>query len=182
MPNALPPFFWPLDPLSPNIRTLRGYVLLYARRTDEAIAQLLEVIGGEPGRPTGYIPLADAYEVRGDLRKAVGAARNGVRFTQQASFALSQLGHALATSGQDFEAREILSTLQDRYNSRRCKANEVAAVYAGWKDVTNTLDWLERGLPTRDVELSTLRVSVPYLFARDIPRFVDLLRTVKLLS
>lgn len=171
-----------LDPLSSNIRTLRGYVLLYAQRTDEAIAQLLEVIGGEPGRPTAYIPLADAYEVRGDLGRAVEAARNGVRFTQQASFALSQLGHALATSGQDLEAREILSNLLDRYNAGRCKANEVAAVYAGWKDAAPTLDWLERGLPTRDVELSALRVSVPYRFLRDTPRFIDLLKTVKLLS
>jgi len=171
-----------LDPLSPNVRTSRGYALLYAGRVDEAIAQLLDVVGGEPGRSTGYIPLADAYEVKGDLPKAVESSRNGVRFAHQASFALSQLGHALAASGQDYEARQILATLLDRYNSRKCKANEIAAVYAGWKDAVTTLDWLERGLPTRDVELSTLRVSVPYRFMRENPRFIDLLKTVKLLS
>jgi hypothetical protein len=140
------------------------------------------VVASEPGRPTGYIPLADSYEVKGDLSKAIEAARAGVRYSKRASFALSQLAHAIAATGGDPEARDILAELERRYEAGKCKANEVAAVYAGWKDTERTLDWLERGVPTRDVELSAIRVSVPYRFLHDESRFQRLLRTVNLSS
>jgi tetratricopeptide (TPR) repeat protein len=92
---------------------------------------------------------------------------------------LSSLGHLLAVSGREREARELLEELL-----AQAEATDVtffaALVYAGLGDADAALDWLQRAVDARSGFVRYLFVEPRLDPLRDNPRFVALLERVGL--
>jgi serine/threonine protein kinase/tetratricopeptide (TPR) repeat protein len=169
-----------LDPLDRSLGIARGSILLYSGNVDDAILQYRLVQSYDPAHSNVYVPLSVAYVAKGLFPDARDAAVRAVALTGGASFALSQLGHVEAASGHYNEAMQILDQLKGRYDAGLAAAAEVAGVYEGWRDVANTLDWLERGAQTHDTSLIILNVSPEFTFLQKERRFQELVRKLNL--
>lgn len=60
-----------LDPLSLSVNTQKGSLLWLARRCDEAIEQLLQVVELDPNYPTSHFFLGLDYETKGMYEEAI---------------------------------------------------------------------------------------------------------------
>lgn len=169
-----------LDPQDRSIAIARGSILLYQGRTQEAIEQYRFVEAAEPAHSNVYVPLSRALEVAGDYQGAAAAAQRAVELTGRASFALSQMGHVYAISGDEGRAGDILVELENRHRAGRATASEIAAIHAGRRDAESSLQWLELGLANRDYSLPILLVDPHYAFLRSQTRFEALAKQVGL--
>jgi tetratricopeptide (TPR) repeat protein/tRNA A-37 threonylcarbamoyl transferase component Bud32 len=169
-----------LDPFDRSQQIARGTILLDQGRVDEAISQYRMVVSYDPAHSNAYVPLSCAYAAKGLLPEAIEAASRAIALTNRASFALSQLGHLYALSGQNDQARKILAELEHRYQSGMASACEIAAVYAGWRESSKTLEWLARAIPARDTVLTILKVDPQFAFLRSDLRLEAILVRVRL--
>jgi TolB-like protein/DNA-binding winged helix-turn-helix (wHTH) protein/Flp pilus assembly protein TadD len=161
-----------LNPLSPAAGAGLGSALAHAGRLPEAVRQLRSVLELEPtfGQAHSYLGLA--YLMSGTIDEAIAefqlAARDG------------SLGHAYASAGRTAEARAVLEELRDASRQRYVSPYEFALVLVGLGDRNAALDWLERGLDTRAVKLSMVKVDPRFTLLHQEPRFRALLSRMKL--
>jgi tetratricopeptide (TPR) repeat protein len=90
------------------------------------------------------------------------------------------LGYALAKSGKQTEARAVLEELLKLSTERYVPSYNIALIYNGLGEREQTLAWLERAYEQRDARLIFLKVEPKWNNLRSDPRFVDLLRRVRL--
>jgi len=162
-----------LDPLNPRSRSLLGEALFFARRYEEAIAALGEVLSLESGfkRAAGFRGLA--YYARGDFR----SARSSCEATPD--FWASQWCLAVAYDklGQHGDAEATLKKLQTTYGDSG--AYQYAAVYAQWGDRAQALQWLDSALRLLDPGLIYLKTDPLMDPLRKEPRFQAIMRELK---
>lgn len=169
-----------LDPLDPAFATLRADVLLAMGRTDQAIEQHRRLLSADPAYANGYVQLSCAYAAKRLLPQAIEAAQRAADLTGRASFALAQLGHVLALAGQADAAANILQELERRYRAGQASPSEVAQIYLGRGDLDKAFEWLARGVPVHDFELTGLKVDSQYGVLRGDPRYRALLARIQL--
>ena len=170
-----------LDPFDPSVQIERGNILLHMNRADDAIAQQRSALSANAGHGNGWVQLSSSYAQKGLLPDAIEAARRAAELPPAGqSFALAQLGYTCALAGRYQEAAEIRDKLESRFQTGQASAGEVAAIYCGWHDRDRALEWLERGVPLRDVELTALKVDSQFSFLRGDPRYRSLLAEVHL--
>jgi TolB-like protein/Flp pilus assembly protein TadD len=167
-----------LDPFDPALRIARGINLTYSGHALQAV-ELLQLLAAEdPDHTNVFNPLSCALEAAGRYPEAIRVAELGVQLTNRKSFMLSQLGHLYALTRQDALARQILAELLTQVDAGLASPAEVASVYAGWKDTANTLDWLEKGLPGRQLGSLYLAVDPQVDFLRHNQRFQVILAKI----
>jgi len=167
-----------LDPFDPALRIARGINLTYSGRAREAVDQLRLLAAEDPEHTNVFPPLSCALEVIGQYREATQAAEMGVQLSNRQSFTLSQLGHIYALAGRGEEARNILAELLRQVDTGHASPAEVAMVYAGWKDTSNTLIWLEKGLVGHERGPLLLAVDPQVDFLRHNPKFKEILAKI----
>jgi TolB-like protein len=165
------------DPLSLLIKTNLNYVLLDARRWDEAILQAEDILS------SGDYPSLFGNNWIGMLRarRAEEAAVLVVRWAEATGRDLEsaqELGELFIRSmayGEDVE-------LTDELIERTGIGAEVPEVYAALGDAENTIRSLEEALFTGVGFRSLLSMGInpSYDFVRDDPRFVALLKEIGL--
>ena len=89
------------------------------------------------------------------------------------------LGYAYAIAGEKEEARRILDELLSDSRRGPFPALPVAQVYIGLGEKDAAFEWLGKAVDQRDLDL-TLRWDSPYEVLRADPRYVNLLRRMKL--
>jgi tetratricopeptide (TPR) repeat protein len=169
-----------LDPLSLIINANGGSILYHARRYDEAVAALREVIKME----TDFVParyrLGVAYVALEMYPEAAAEFREVEKLSAGSPLALAALGYTCARSGRRNEAQKILGRLTEMSKRRYVPPANVAEVYAGLGEHEQALDWLERACDERDHALVRLVVNPWWDNLRSEPRFQKLLRRVGL--
>ncbi len=169
-----------LDPLSLIISASLGGTLYFARRHDEAMRPLLQAIEIDPDFALAHAWLAGAYLEKGMLEKAVAECRKAESLARGGTYTISWLGHSLAVNGQTAEAREIAERLISESRERYVSSYHIAVVYAGLKDGTTTMHWLEKAFEERDNWLVWLGVHPAFDSVRGLPGFGELLKRVGL--
>jgi len=159
-----------LDPLSPRRRWTVALVLYYARRYDEAIAQVRWTLDVDPTYDAAYQTLAQCYEGKGDLKEAIEAYLRSPRSP-------GNLGHAYAVAGRTSEAQRVLADLQQRYQRTGDGSAQIAMVYIGLGDFDHAFEWLDTAYRRR-AWLGTLKVAPVWDQLRSDPRFGSLLAKV----
>jgi serine/threonine-protein kinase len=166
-----------LEPMSLMINSTRGWILHYAGRRQEAVEQFRKTIGMDSGFCAARWLLGYAYEALGHHAEAIAEFREARRLDQTPAI-LSSLGHALAISGHEDEARAVLEEL-DRMALRRYVSPESQAlVYLGLKECDRAMDWLERAFEDRSSYLILINVDPRLAPLRTDPRFTRLLKTI----
>jgi len=103
--------------------------LASARRYDEAIQQLRNIIELEPSFGTAHFFLGVTYTAKGMYREAIEAYRKAISIDGKPTSILCFLGYALARSGRPDEAQVILDRLKT--GREYVSPAELAALYVG---------------------------------------------------
>ena len=169
-----------LDPMSPVYNTLEAAYLLEAGRRDEARVRLNRALDIAPG--FWYAHCTEALLDLADHKTDEGIAelRRGVVLADGTTRPLALLGSHLARIGRRDEARAILNQLLALAKSRYVSPSSIATVYAALGDVEAALDALDQAFLARDTRLIFLKDDRRLASLRQAPRFVALMRKLKL--
>ncbi|MGD9561603.1 MAG: tetratricopeptide repeat protein [Pyrinomonadaceae bacterium] len=162
-----------LDPFSPVISADVAWPLYFARRYDEAIAQLDESLKLDPNfavtlryRGTILDTLGRPNEAIAEYRKAPGLDRD--------PYLRAMLARSLAKSGRRAEAERIVDEIVSESAARYVPANAVALAFAALGEKDKAFAWLEKTLPTARHALRNIRsiqYGTNYAMIRVLPRW-----------
>jgi adenylate cyclase len=165
-----------LDPVSLNIKADVGWFLFYARRTDESIAKLQEVLEMDPNFVMAHGFLADAYQQKGMFDKAIEESQKRIEVVDSSASRIALLGHAYAVADKKREAQLMLAKLKALARERYIPPYETALVYAGLGQKDEAFHRLEKAFQDRFWMMAFLKVDPRWDVLRSDPRFTDLLR------
>ncbi|MDG6901066.1 MAG: tetratricopeptide repeat protein [Nitrososphaerota archaeon] len=164
-----------LDPLSQSVSVALGQTLAYARRYDEAIAHLQEKIRTDPDMSSPHFMLGIAYFYKGMYEKAEEEERKAMAMLKTPVRPKTILGACLARMGREEEARAILSELKGKAPKQL-----LAIVCLELGDREAALEYVERAFGERESGLGWISVLPSFDVLRSDPRYVEVLRKMKL--
>src|SRR5439155_2003363 len=160
-----------LDPLSLVINTDLGRNYCYARRYDEAIAQLRKTLAMDSGFYIAHVVLGQALDAKGARDAAIVEYRKA-RALNDDPAVLGLLARAYGLSGNETEAEKILDQLKKLFQERYVSAYSFALVYLGLGDKEEALRWLEQSYQDRaGSDIGYIRVDPLLDPLRGDPRF-----------
>jgi TolB-like protein/Tfp pilus assembly protein PilF len=167
-----------LDPLSVIITADLGADFLVARRYDEAIEQFHKAIDLDPRFYYAHWNLAQALEMKGDLRGALTEYKKAVELDDD-PFVLALLGQACAKVGQRDEALKILAQLSQIAAHRYVPSYSFALLHMALGDKDKAIEWLERSYQDgAGLDLFLLKVDPMLDPLKKEPRFQALVAKV----
>jgi TolB-like protein/DNA-binding winged helix-turn-helix (wHTH) protein len=169
-----------LDPLDSVTAANLGWQLYLAHKYEEAEREYRKWHEWHPRYRGDYI-LASIYLQTGRTREAVDELELGASETHhQALLELMYLGHALGVTGAREEGRKILAEMQTLSHSRYVPPDYIAMVNEGLGDRDRALEWYQRAVEERSMNLWVLpdqRLDA----IRSDPRFQSLMRRMGLM-
>jgi DNA-binding winged helix-turn-helix (wHTH) protein/TolB-like protein/tetratricopeptide (TPR) repeat protein len=169
-----------LDPRSPIINMLEGQMLFYASRLDAAEARHRKVLEIVPDYWPAHLGIGRVDISRGRLPEAIAAIRTSVAQSSNAIEPLTQLGYALAASGNRAGADDVLGQLTARAADGYVPAYSFAMISNGLGNDDDALRYLEQSVVQREVQATFIKIDSRWDRLRPNPRFVQLLRTLHL--
>jgi adenylate cyclase len=169
-----------LDPLSMAINTGLGHVLYLSRDYDAAIAQYRKSLLIDPGFGPAHLWFGRPYLQKGMFPEAISEVEQAVALSGGSTISLSVLAHAYASAGREAEARKILDDLLARARVRYLPSYWIALIFTGLGDHDQALAWLERACEERSSWIVWIKVEPRFDRLRGDPRFVSLLRRMRL--
>jgi DNA-binding winged helix-turn-helix (wHTH) protein/TolB-like protein/Tfp pilus assembly protein PilF len=169
-----------LDPLNLRINALEGLFLLHAGQTDEAITKLRKTLELDPNSRLANMFAARAYSEKGMFAEAVTATRKARELSNVSSEPIAFGVYALAKSGKVTEARAALDELLKLSNNRYVPPYHIALAYNALGEREKALDYLEKGFADQDVRMVFLRVEPKWNNLHSEPRFIDLIKRMRL--
>lgn len=169
-----------LDPLSLITNALDGMFLLHARRYDAAIQQLQRTVDINPHFFVSHFQLGKAYEQKKMYAEAIAELVKARDISEGNTETIASLGHVYAVSGQPGAARKVLAMLERQSRQTYVPAFNLALVYAGLGEKDRAMEALEKGYEDRDVHMMFLKVDPRWDEYRTDPRFVELMRRMRL--
>jgi tetratricopeptide (TPR) repeat protein len=167
------------DPLSPILRVMEGWALLFARRYEQALESLRKAQRLEPDYPLVYAISAWTYKAMGRYPEALEAyAHEGDELGGSND---PEVAEVLALSGKRAEASKLLARIPsfgraDEFRSRL----SVAAARAALGEIDEAMVQLGKAYDERAVQLVRASVDPRFDPLRADPRFQELLRRMKL--
>jgi TolB-like protein/DNA-binding winged helix-turn-helix (wHTH) protein/Tfp pilus assembly protein PilF len=168
-----------LDPFSCAIEADLGKTLYFARRYDEAAAQLRKALDLDPNCYPALIWLRPLYVDTGRYSQAFEVFDKEQALTSP-DVRLEIQADIYAQMGRTEEARRLLAQLLKLAQKEHVDPGSIAAVYIHLGDKAQAFAWLEKAYAERSNYMSSLKVWGLYDPIRSDPRFVDLERRVKL--
>jgi TolB-like protein/Tfp pilus assembly protein PilF len=151
-----------LDPVSPIGHTDLATVYMAARRYDEAIVQLRNILQLDPDFYWAHRQLGLALELKGTPDEAIGEYQMASALNDDPRV-LAFIAHAKASMGHKTEALEILAQLATAMKTRYVSGYSFAVIYLALGEKDQALDWLEEDAREQTgFEINFIRVD-PYL-------------------
>jgi serine/threonine-protein kinase len=169
-----------LDPFWAYAVSMQGTILVHAGRPEEALTRYGEAIRLNPRLWTAQSKAALALIDLHRYDEAIATARKAAELNSAQTNSLALESYALAKLGRRGEARKILDDLLRRSRQGYVPEYHIAVVYAGLGEPENALAWLEKGFIQKDPRMLWLRSEYFWNPFRSEPRFVDLMRKMKL--
>ena len=149
-----------LDPLSPEIVSVLGFVYLDTRRYDESIAQFQKALDLYPNAAVIRASLAWAYAMKRMYPQALAEydkiPAQDKTVAAENQFVAGGLGWVYAVSGRRADALKIAQEFKDLSSHAYVDFYQVAAIYAGLGDKDEAFRLLEKGYEQHSA-------SMPYL-------------------
>ncbi|MFL6603459.1 MAG: winged helix-turn-helix domain-containing tetratricopeptide repeat protein [Steroidobacteraceae bacterium] len=166
-----------LEPLLTIAKTRAASLLYFARRYEEAIAQITEslALDDRPGIAHALLGRVYLHTGRYNLALAEFAQTRG-----PTPGSYGDVGQALALSGRRSEALAELDRVLKLSVQRYVPAVDIASIYASLGDTENALTWLDRALQQRASTLGFLAQNPTFDRLHDDPRFAALVDRVGL--
>jgi tetratricopeptide (TPR) repeat protein len=160
------------EPLSPIIRAARAKILLVGRRFHDAAAQCQKALELEVNFVPAYSVLAQAYAFQQQYPEAIEAAKKYVDLAGGGDQERLELVYVKALAGQCDEARHAVDEIQSR--SENFSSYDMAAVYGAIQDRFTGLQWLQKAVEERSIDVEWINVDPKIDALRGAPRFAAL--------
>jgi len=168
------------DPLSLIIRALRALALYFALQYDEAEKQCKNILDLDENFVPAHLFLGMIYTAKSMFDEAIMEFRCAISLFGRSSLMLGALGHAYAISGKQEEANRLFNELVHISEPVCVPSCYIAAMHADLGENDKAFEWLTRAFEEHDAWLVFLRVDPMWQTLRSDPRFIDLLRKMKL--
>ena len=168
-----------LDPLSPIVETQHGWILIHARRYDEAINALRSVVGKYPDYQWALWQLGMALAHSGDPNAAVATLEQAAARHPTHAF-LGFLGYAYGRAGRTPDARRVLAELLSASRQGYVSPHALMFVYMGLGDRDKAFECLEQSFYERSNGVAWMAVAPDFDVLRPDPRFGGFLTRVGL--
>jgi len=146
-----------LDPLSLQINSQIGYVLMVMDRWDEAEQYLKKTLEMDPNCSFAHQNLGHLYVVKGWLDRALEEYQKAQDIPWTAAF----IGSTYAKKGEEGKAREIITQLIEQSKETYVRPSAVSVIYFALGDYEKAFDWMEKGFEERDPVMPWVRFVVP---------------------
>lgn len=171
-----------LDPVNLSIKGDVGWNLYFARRTDESITQLKQVLEMDPNFSIAHYFLALAYQEKGRFDQAIEEAQRAVALFEGNEYRIAALGDAYARAGKKQEARNILTRLKNASREHYISPYTTGLIYASLGQNDEALNWLDKACNEHFWMMAFLKVDPRWDSLRSHPRFIEILRRTGLPS
>jgi adenylate cyclase len=169
-----------LDPLSAAVNQVAGTVLYYIGRNREAKERFLRVIEMEPKAALSHTNLGLVYFEEGDVKSSLRELREALELDPNNYFYKADLCSIYSRAGMTKEARDVLSEAELHAGSKDVPLVPVAGMLASVGEKERALDFLERAYSEHSPYLTSLKVERWFDCLREEPRFIALLRDMRL--
>lgn len=165
-----------LDPLTLITGALEGQFLFYAGRDAEAFDRYQKTLEIEPNFWIAHNGLGRIYIRQERYPEAIAALTKAIELSGGSPEPLTQLGYALAKSGNRAGARAALEKLKSSAAANYVPAYNFALIHNGLGERETALNYLEKSLQEREVQLSFIKIDTRWDEFRREPRFIELMR------
>jgi tetratricopeptide (TPR) repeat protein len=167
------------DPLSLPVNTDLGFCYYYSGRYDEAVKQLVHVLGMKSDFPPAHLWLGRTYQELGRFDEALLAFRRVEDGMPDWPVAIAARGFVAGVAGRPAQALEALAALEKQSARRFVTSYGVALVHAGLRQNDAAFGWLNKALDERSNWLVWLRLDPRWNGLRPDPRFAYLVSRVR---
>jgi TolB-like protein/Tfp pilus assembly protein PilF len=165
------------DPLSLVVPSVQGWTRIFARRFEEALPFLEEVLRIDPQFHLALWFQGEALTQLGRYEEGINALRRAYELGGQTSRVLAYLGNACGRAGERDRARECLAELDAREQRHDYVPHYFRAlILAGLGESDRALDRLEQAHREGDTMLRDLKADPHWDSMRSLPRFEQLMR------
>jgi serine/threonine-protein kinase len=175
-----------LDPLSIETNFLGGWRFFFSRRYDEALEQIQHTLDLDPTYFYGHMFLGMCHEQRGRFDEAAAAFERARKLTAEAGETppeiLADLVRSHVQAGDRAAAEKVRGELDALTKRRYVSRHDLALVSLALGDRRAALDWLEKAYEDRNWYMPWIHLDPRFDPIRSEPRFVDLVRRMKLTS
>jgi TolB-like protein/DNA-binding winged helix-turn-helix (wHTH) protein/Tfp pilus assembly protein PilF len=173
-----------LDPFSPRIQSFLGRTYIWARRYDDALAQLRKTKEMFPSFAIDHERLAHLYTYRGEYDKAIAEETQTRLLMGEDPRSVLKLEDSLRKAFASRGARgywEILLDLSKRSNNppeAYTRSDGLAIVYVRLGEKEAALQALEQAYKERQLHMTEIAIEPAFDALRSEPRFQELLRRI----
>jgi serine/threonine protein kinase/tetratricopeptide (TPR) repeat protein len=165
-----------LAPLTPIVHQALGWTYYYARRYEDSVNTIRNLVVNEPEYGLGQITLCMVLWQTKEYEEAIAAGQKGIELLGRSPYTLSWLASAYAAAGRREQAQALLDEMQKLSAKRYVSPYLLAMIYCNLGDEDRALAELERALAIRDARLVWLGVDPQFDSLHGQSRFDDLLR------
>lgn len=159
-----------LDPLSPIVETQHAWLLIHARRFEEALRVLKAVVAKYPDYQWATWQLGMGLAHNGDPQAAVAILERAASRNRTHAF-LGFLGYAYGRAGRRADALRVLEELRSAARNGYVSPHTLAFVYTGLNDRDKAFACLEQSFAEHSNGIAWLAVSADFDLLRFDPRF-----------
>jgi Flp pilus assembly protein TadD len=165
-----------LDPLSLITNALEGQFLFYAGRDAEAFDRFKKTLEIEPNFWIAHNGLARIYIRQKRFAEAVAALNKAIELSGGSTEPMTQLGYALAKSGNREKAQATLEELKSLAAESYVPAYSFAMIYNGLGEKEEALNYLEKSFQEREVQMSFIKIDTRWDNLSLEPRFAEIIK------
>jgi serine/threonine-protein kinase len=168
-----------LDPMSPLILQLGGFIDWIAGEYDRARAEVMRALEIAPGFATAHADLAVMNAVEGKFEEAVREADEAARLTDD-SWQREWQALVYAMAGLKKKAREILDGILSKKFPGCPSPTLIGVIYYLLGEKDSGWEWMQKAYEARDTVLCMLNRNPAMKAAKGDPRYLDLLKRLGL--
>jgi DNA-binding winged helix-turn-helix (wHTH) protein len=168
-----------LDPLALRTNAEEGQILFFAKDYNNSLDRLQKTIDLDPSFWLSHLFISRVYTEKGMHSEAVAEAKKAAELSGN-SQSHAYRAYALARWGKLSEARLVLNDLLKSSAETYVPPYNIALVYNAVGEPARALDYLEKGFSDRDVRMVFLKVESQWDQLRSQPRFVDLIKRMRI--
>jgi serine/threonine protein kinase len=168
-----------LDPLNTLVQDIYAMYLMQARRYDDAVAVLLNILKTSPDDAIGLSTLRSVYHMKHMYKEAleIWKASYVAKGDREAVEALER---GFAEGGYQGALQRVAETLVERSKTTFVTPWQIGTLYTRAGKNKEALEWLEKAYAAHDPNMPYISVDPIFDNLRDEPRFQDLMRRMKL--
>jgi tetratricopeptide (TPR) repeat protein len=169
-----------LDPLSTIISTDAAETAYWARKPQEAMARVEDVLLRDPYFAEAHQVKGKIYEQQGQYEQALAEFKIALALFGGGANIQALQGHALALAGASEQSLEIARQFDAASTRSYVSGVDIAAVYCGLRQPDAAMRWFNRAYLNRDKGMDMIGIDPIFDGCRSDPRFRGLVKKLRL--